>query len=395
MRKTVTTITKALYLLLTELIAVYLIAFPVYAFQVSSSSTGYVRVATQSAQLAYVAANRAALISTVASAAVAVSPASVAVRLVTGPVGWAALGVSVALTLAQMYYSTADLQTIKTAASPVPSGAATTYTFNGTNYAMPTNQFVGSPVTNPPCTGSGGKMYGWPGGSAAYPGWTPSGVSDWYCGPTVPFTPIQAPTPQQVADYLTGLPANNPNAPESHVTPVGQGAPVTPADNVTTNPVTPSQIAPTVKPAAQVTPTDTVIDPNAPAPAGAQSPVPATQTTTTTTTTTTNPDGSTTRQDADTATVSCSAGNHDQRTFGSVLQEHLTRWQGTGLLSALNLLKTLTWPTAIPTYSLQSSLLGTFTLDFTAWSGLLTALRSLIIALAAFVAYRIIFVGNA
>jgi hypothetical protein len=73
----------------------------------------------------------------------------------------------------------------------------------------------------------------------------------------------------------------------------------------------------------------------------------------------------------------------------------MTRWQGTGLLSALNLLKTLTWPTAIPTYSLQSSLLGTFTLDFSAWSSLLTALRSLIIALAAFVAYRIIFVGNA
>ena len=49
---------------------------------------------------------------------------------------------------------------------------------------------------------------------------------------------------------------------------------------------------------------------------------------------------------------------------------------------------------AIPTYSLQSNFLGSFTLDFSAWSGMLTALRSLIIALAAFVAYRIIFVGN-
>ena len=43
----------------------------------------------------------------------------------------------------------------------------------------------------------------------------------------------------------------------------------------------------------------------------------------------------------------------------------------------------------------QSNLLGTFTLDFSAWSGMLTALRSLIIALSAFVAYRIILVGNA
>ena len=93
--------------------------------------------------------------------------------------------------------------------------------------------------------------------------------------------------------------------------------------------------------------------------------------------------------------MACSAGNHDTRTFGSVLQDHINQWQGSGLLSALNLLKTLTWPTAIPTYSLQSNLLGSFTLDFSAWSGVLTALRSLIIALSAFVAYRIIFVGNA
>ena len=78
-----------------------------------------------------------------------------------------------------------------------------------------------------------------------------------------------------------------------------------------------------------------------------------------------------------------------------MLQEHLNLWQGSGLLSTLTLLKTLTWPTAIPTYSLSSSLFGSFTLDFSTWSGMLTALRSLIIALAAFVAYRIIFVGHA
>ena len=86
-------------------------------------------------------------------------------------------------------------------------------------------------------------------------------------------------------------------------------------------------------------------------------------------------------------------GNHEQRTFGGILQDHMDLWKGSGLLSALNLLKTLTWPTAIPTYSLQSNLLGNFTLDFSAWSGMLTAIRSIIIAIAGFVAYRIIFVG--
>ena len=119
-------------------------------------------------------------------------------------------------------------------------------------------------------------------------------------------------------------------------------------------------------------------------------------TTTTTTTTVTNPDGSTTSTDTqtDTAPVQCSAGNHESRTFGGILQDHLDLWQGSGLLSALNLLKTLTWPTTIPTYSLQSNLFGTFTLDFSAWSGMLTALRSIIIAIAGFVAYKIVFVGG-
>ena len=91
--------------------------------------------------------------------------------------------------------------------------------------------------------------------------------------------------------------------------------------------------------------------------------------------------------------MSCAAGNHESRTFGSILQEHMNLWQGSGLLSAVNLLKTLTWPTAIPTYSLQSNLLGTFTLDFSAWSGMLTAIRSIVIAIAGFVAYKIVFVG--
>ena len=91
--------------------------------------------------------------------------------------------------------------------------------------------------------------------------------------------------------------------------------------------------------------------------------------------------------------MSCAAGNHEPRTFGGILQDHMDLWKGSGLLSALSLLKTLTWPTTIPTYSLQSNLLGNFTLDFSAWSGMLTAIRSIIIAIAGFVAYRMIFVG--
>ena len=137
MRKTIATLKKGFYLLLTEMIAVYLIAFPVHAFQVSSSSTGYVRVATASAISAYQVAQRAAFTGALASAISAPTVASVAVRLATGPVGWGLLGVSAALTLASMYYSAQEVQAVKTAAlacrtsrgdavtavGPLPAGA--------------------------------------------------------------------------------------------------------------------------------------------------------------------------------------------------------------------------------------------------------------------------------
>ena len=421
MRKTVTTITKGLYLLLTEMIAIYLIAFPVHAFQVSSSSTGYVRVATASAISAYQVAQRAAFTGALASAISAPTVASVAVRLATGPVGWGLLGVSAALTLASMYYSSQEVQTVKTAAL-----AAQPPVVNIPNYAMPSNgtfydgctpltvgcvQILTVPNGIPSGPGCGGyPATSYPLSTGTPPaGWVAVQMS-WttqcnnlyrytYNGINVPSKGALASpaslTQTQAQTYINSLPASNPNSIESQTDPLGVGVPAPAAENVTILPVSPTDVVPTVKPASQVGPTDVVIDPNAPPPAGPQPAVPSTQTTTTTTTTTTNPDGSTTTQEEETATVACSAGNHDTRTFGSVLQDHMNRWQGSGLLSALNLLKTLTWPSAIPTYSLQSNLLGTFTLDFSAWSGMLTAIRSLIIALAGFVAYRIIFVGNA
>ena len=417
MRKTVAT---GFYLLLTELIAVYLVAFPVYAFQVSSSSTGYVRVATSAAIGVYQTAQRAAFTGALASAVSAPTLASVAVRIATGPVGWGLLGVSVALTLAGMYYSAQEVQAVKTAAL-----TAQPQIVNIPNYAMPSNgtfydgcstltvgcvQIVSVPngiPSGPGCGGYPATSYPLSTGTPP-PGWVLAQMS-WttqcnnhyqytYNGANAPYKGALAPpsslTQSQAQAYINSLPAGHANSIESQTDPLGVGVPAPAAENVTTLPVSPADVVPTVKPASQVAPTDVVIDPNAPPPAGPQPAVPATQTTTTTTTSTTNPDGSVTQQEESTGSVSCSAGNHDARTFGSVLQDHMNLWQGSGLLSALNLLKTLSWPTTIPTYSLTSSIFGSFTLDFSAWSGLLTALRSLIIAISAFVAYRIIFVGN-
>ncbi len=400
------------------MIAIYLIAFPVHAFQVSSSSTGYVRVATASAISAYQVAQRAAFTGALASAISAPTVASVAVRLATGPVGWGLLGVSAALTLANMYYSSQEVQTLKTAAlNAQPSTIAvpgwttptgTTIFNNCLPLTVGCNQILRVPNARPVevCSAVGQTPL-----IAGPPGWN-SGTSEWpsggpcrdafgytYNGSNGAQRAVVAPptslTQAQAESYVNSLPSGNPSSIESQTDPLGVGVPAPAAETVTILPVSPTDVVPTVKPASQVSPTDAVIDPNAPPPAGPQPAVPSTQTTTTTTTTTTNPDGSVTEQEESTSSVSCSAGNHDTRTFGSVLQDHMNQWQGSGLLSALNLLKTLTWPSAIPTYSLQSNLLGSFTLDFSAWSGMLTALRSLIIALAAFVAYRIIFVGNA
>ena len=78
------------------------------------------------------------------------------------------------------------------------------------------------------------------------------------------------------------------------------------------------------------------------------------------------------------------------RTFGSVLQDHYDVWSACGLLGTLELLKNLSWPTTFPSTHLQSSVMGTFTFDFNAWSGVINALQALVIAGAGFVAYRII-----
>ena len=331
MRKTIALITKGFYLLLTEMIAVYLIAFPVHAFQVSSSSTGYVRVATASAISAYQVAQRAAFTSAVASAISAPTAASVAVRLATGPVGWGLLGVSAALTLASLYYSAQDVQAVKTAALAAAPPVGTQS--NGSGTTLPAGAVWNPASCVHPCAFNAQQYFhvdsvgesstscyqGNDGGTftdPAWPGWTRNNSA--ISGPTcrrnwthrndgttassqqeIGFLPPSSLTLGEYQTYVGGLPAANPNSIESKTSPMGQGATAPSAENVTTMPVSPTEVVPTVKPASQVGPTDAVIDPNAPAPAGPQPPVPSTQTTTTTTTTTTNPDGSVTQARGD------------------------------------------------------------------------------------------------
>ncbi|MDP1768372.1 MAG: hypothetical protein Q8L74_06145 [Nitrospirota bacterium] len=410
-----------LYLLFVDLVAYALVVCPVSAFQLSSSTTGYVRVASQAAMSTMLTAQRATTLASVAPLISGASAGSVAVRLVASSVGWPALGLVAGMTLAMVYYDQTKVAAIKSAAAG--PGPISVPGYDGSPItavlACPGNLGCGVGMDQIITTsGTANCGQGWPWGTLPS-GWqnlgvlgtqtcTAPGVWTLSAGHTASVTSTKAvvgpsvpATPAQVQTYVGGLPSTNPLSLESNTTSVGAQVTPIPADATVSNPIPETGLATTVVPAANVQPTDTVINPNATAPTGTVTTKTDTQPTsgtkTTTSTTTTNPDGSVTTTSTetgeDTAPVSCTAGNHDQRSFGSILQDHMTLWQGSGLLSAVNLLKTLTWPTTIPTYSLQSNLFGTFTLDFSAWSGMLTALRSIIIAIAGFVAYRIVFVG--
>ena len=390
----------------------------------SQTATQYSRVVAQAERIAYLAAQRSALASQVATAALAPSAASLAVRMVAGPVGWAALGVSAGLVLAQMYYSQSDLSAVKTAASTpggwqVASINAGTQTFPGlgtntpANPAYPNATIQFSATNVPLCAIDAEYQHDWVVGpfqsvstAVYFPGnffvFGPSvgGQNLYVChrvGIPGSSPPLQdgviAPTQQQVADYVTSLPANDPKSVESHTNPVGTTGTTQPADTTISQAVTPTEMPTTVKP-KPVPAGDIVVADNVPPPASTPQQNTQQQTTTTTTTTTQNPDGSTTQQEETQATTSCAVGSHESRTFGTVLQAHQTIWATSGLLGTLNLLKSLTWPSTLPVIALPSAFFGTQQVDFNQWVWFFTVLRTLVIATASIAAYRIIFVGG-
>jgi hypothetical protein len=384
---------------------------PAYAFQISST-TGYARVVSQVAQQAYIASHRAQVISTLAPAISAAGAGSVALRAVAGPIGWASLGVTAGLIIAGMLYTSTEIQQVKNNAATA-AGVPTRNTINGQSYpgtlvgCTPTPTIgcvqvltnpngltfsqcvaIPTPVSPNPPTGWTAVIVEWNGTTGACFNkylLTYNGANGANLGTVSPGIP----TSEQIGSYVSGLPASDPLAPEQQTSPVGttNGAPSGTA-STTDMPVSPAEMPTTVVPANNVPPGSSVVDPNAPAPTQ------QTQTTqqSSTTTTTTNPDGSQTEQNS--ATVSCTSGQHSNRTFGSVLQDHYNVWSASGLLGTLELLKNLSWPTTFPSYTLHSTVMGTFTFDFNAWSGVINALRALVIAGAGFVAYRIIFIGG-
>lgn len=408
-----------------------LIASP--ALALVSSSTKYDRLIRQAERIAHQHANKIANAATIAAAAKAASPVATAMRVVTGPLGWAAIAVQAGLFLYETFYSPSDLAQVKSRAAQasstpgyiadLPSGmnaqasqacttgppASCSVPYNGTNYSANANTYDGlvvleipkrpncSPPVFPPSppyvmlyeitveyvdeydcsnfsrigsTRGGRRVYG-------------------HQRPAIAPVPPE-PTEQQIQSWLQTLPDSDPSSLDQHSRPLGTGVDPTPAGQIITTTASPTEIPTTVVPETQVLPTDTVVSKDVPPPAGATSTQTATQTSTTTTTA--NPNGSTTEQQ--TATTQCSSAGHDQRTFGSVLQEHQAKWNNAPLLAALNTLKTLAWPSTLPVVSFSSTLFGAFQVDFNAWAWVFLAVKTLILAGASLAAYRIVFVGG-
>ena len=417
------------YLGLTWLLLVMFCIWPKEALALVSPAA-YARVVAQAEWIAYQAATKPAVVSAVAEAASAASPASIAIRAVAGPVGWAALGVMAGVALYQTFYSDAKVQAIAQVATPHLGQSLWTATAgNGVSVTVgpglsnanmnhwATVQTSGSFFDN--LCGYGYTYVVGPFPANAVPGMSPASarqgpvaaqledgtpVNVYVCvagGVTTPSTQTSsAVSKQDATTYLNSLPAANANSIASNSKPLGLGATPDTASQVQSVPVAPgtsgaSQMQTSVKPAAQVLPTDIVVAQNVPPPAGIQTTSPTTQQSQTTTTTVTNPDGSKTETKTTTATSSCAAAaGHEQRTMGTVLAQHQALWNSSGLIGAVNLLKNLTWPTSLPVIDLPSAMFGTQHVDFNQWAWAFTALRTLLIAVASLAAYRIIFVGR-
>ena len=347
-------------------------------------------------------------------AALASGPAAAtSVGIALGPVGWSALGLLAGASLAAGWYYSQSQGTAIVAATSGPGSIAVP------GYTLPSQ---GHSFTLQACPGGANCQSGFnqvitmstPSNSAGWgtlpTGWFNMGViggdtTTWIWGakhdpahPETLATSIlgSAPTASTIASYLAGLPSSDPNSLDSARTAWTQ-AQGNLAPNQSTVSISPSDLATTVVPATSVQPTDLVLDPNAPpatTPQVAVTPQNTTSTTTTTTTTTSGNTTTTTQTDTPGA-FSCGAGNHDARTMGTILSDHMNTWKTVGIGGTLNNLKNIVWPTTIPVYSIGPTQLGTFNINFNSYAWAFADLRLIVIAFAAIYGVVIVFRGRA
>jgi len=402
------------YAALTGIYLLCALLSPALALQLDT--TKYVRVIAQAEAIALQAAQKATVADAVAAAAVIPTPTSVAVKVVAAGL---AIGVPLGLALWQTYYSGSDLTHLVSRFTQ-PAGLTLNGQLPGAWASCPSSGVLNGISYN--CSG-GSYDYAveWGAcsdGSMRFPylgstGW--GQLSGQYVGggcpdikqvwvhlvgganpPTV--STGSPPTQAQVSASIQNLSSSDTDSVENHTTPAGVGVAPVSAPQVTTLTQVLTDLNTAVKKLTDLLGTDIVVAQNVPPPQN------VTITTNVTTNTTnvsnvssvTNADGSTTttEQKAETSSASCTSNAKDPRTFATVLQAHQQLWQATGLVASLNALKNLTFPGAVPVITLPTHLFGTFTLDFTRWAWVFTAIQSIMIAFAGMVAIRIVFVGR-
>ena len=412
------------------------------------SLVGYARVVDEAAlYIAKKAAVREA-VAIAASGATAATGTSLGLRLLLGGTGWLGLGIMLGLTALDIYYSYQDLKDVNEAAST--GGEGYIATVNGQDYtvsgyvelheagsggsfvvpqvwigtqnqpylcsSLSTRDFTYGPVGNYGASNQA-IIAGWPASDPAGTGYyhvTCGSVGMWnsqgqYLGAFTAYylthfvtgsaqpavlEPAAPPTQQEVADWLEANPSHQLN-PDNRRNPVGIGASPQIADDIQTITVSSTDVATSLKPVDQIAPTDIVLGDGFPAPQGTQTIDNQTQTLTQTRTetVTANPDGSTTTQteEEETATAACTGGSHSEKTTGTVIQEHIDRWQQSGLLASLSGLKNIVWSSTLPTIMFTSARWGTHSINMNDWAWVFASVKVVMIAGATFVSYRLVF----
>jgi hypothetical protein len=285
-----------------------------------------------------------------------------------------------------MYYSQPDLAAIKTASSTpggwqVESTNAGTQTFPGlgtnspanANYPNATIQFSATNV--PLCAVDTEYQHDWVvgpfqsvstavffAGNFFVNGPAVGGQSLYVCHrkgiPGSP-APLQdaliPPTPQQAANYLTGLPTSDPKSVEAHTNPVG----TTGTRSQRTIPSRSLWLRVKCRPRSNRSLCLPEISLSSTTSATSQHPAAEYAAAN---------DDHHHNDHTESRRLDDAAGRnpsdhvlygrvHENRTFGTVLQAHQTMWASSGLLSTLNLLKSLTWPSTLPVIALALGLL--------------------------------------
>ncbi len=399
------------------------VVYPVYAY------SGAVKVVEEAAlALAKKEAVREA-IAIAAAAGGGVATGSMAVRIATAGVPWLGLGLTIGLIAYDIYYSSSDLNTLYNNANVTEAyhagGSISSYPVdnrNSTQAGTISTEHVSSMdgynasdygytywgLRTEGCVPKAGisTLYqmrdymGWPGGVGMVfdNGYTTTSAgscdaNNWrvrlyygYNAGTSSYAPVYVPggvTVGSVQDWFDANPSSGLN-PDNRVNPVGLGSSPQNATDVSYIPLSVGDVTVTTKAAPDVG--DIVIGDGFP-------PVDpmVTESTQTTTRETTTVDGVDTIEE--TATTTCGAGSHDDRTFGSVLQSHVLTWQNNGVVASIGLLHSIAFPDTLPVINFDS-MFGHLEVDMSDFSSWFTAVKVLLIASTVILSYRIVFGGG-